>query len=62
MLSRVEETEKENTDLRLSADQRFNEEKALLLQEVDEIRKREEAMEKEIQEKLESEILKMHHD
>jgi hypothetical protein len=33
-----------------------------LLQEVEEIRKREELMEREIQDKIEGEILRMHHE
>ena len=62
MISRVDECERENTELRLDGEQKLDEEKMKLLQEVEEIRKREELMEREIQDKIEGEILRMHHE
>jgi hypothetical protein len=58
----VDECERENTELRLDGEQKLDEEKMKLLQEVEEIRKREELMEREIQDKIEGEILRMHHE
>lgn len=58
-MSRLEESEKENTELRLKGDKKIEEEKMKLLKEVEEIRTREEMLEKEIQLKLEEEILRM---
>lgn len=48
LISRVDECERENTDLRLDGEQKLDLEKMKLLQEVEEIRKREEMMEREI--------------
>ena len=48
-MARVEEVERENTDLRINCDKKLDEEKRKLLEEVEEIRKREEALENEIQ-------------
>ena len=58
----MDECERENTELRLDGEQKLDEEKMKLLQEVEEIRKREELMEREIQDKIEGEILRMHHE
>ena len=62
LISRVDECERENTELRLDGEQKLDEEKMKLLQEVEEIRKREDLMEREIQDKIEGEILRMHHE
>ena len=48
MLARVEECERENTEMRISGDKRIEEEKRKLLAEVEEIRQREEKLELEI--------------
>jgi hypothetical protein len=58
-MSRVEEIERENTELRTNGDAILDREKKLLLEEVEEIRKREENLERELSEKLEQEILRM---
>jgi hypothetical protein len=59
LLSRVEEAERENTDLRITGEQKLDEEKRKLLEEVEEIRKKEELMEREISDKIEGEIMRM---
>lgn len=49
LLARVEECERENTEMRIAGDKRIEEEKRKLLLEVEEIRQREEKLEVEIQ-------------
>jgi hypothetical protein len=58
-MTRVEEIERENTELRTNGDAILDRENKLLLEEVEEIRKREENLERELSEKLEQEILRM---
>ncbi len=47
-MSRIVECEKENTDLRMNANSKLEQEKKELLKEVEEIRAREEKLEQEI--------------
>ena len=49
LLSRIEECERENTEMRIAGDSKIDEEKRKLLLEVEEIRQREEKLEQEIQ-------------
>lgn len=48
-MARIAECERENVELKLKGDKRIEEEKKKLLEEVEEIRKREEKLEMEIQ-------------
>lgn len=59
MISRLAEVERENTDFRINSDKLLIEEKRRLLMEVEEIRRREESLEAELSEKLETEIARM---
>eukprot|EP00347_Sterkiella_histriomuscorum_P022602 403337865 len=59
LLTRIEECERENTEMRIAGDSKIDEEKRKLLLEVEEIRQREEKLDQEIQQKLEEEIIRM---
>jgi hypothetical protein len=59
MISRLSEVERENTDYRIKADKMLTEEKLKLVNEVEELKKREETLEGELAEKLEREIARM---
>ena len=53
MISRLAEVERENTEFRINADKFLAEEKRTLLNEVEEIRRREETLEADLSDKLE---------
>ncbi len=55
-MTRLAEAEKEVVDLKITGTKKLDEEKRMLLLEVEEIRSKEEKMEVEIQKKLEEEI------
>jgi hypothetical protein len=61
-MARIADCEKENVSLKIEGDKRIDEEKRKLLEEVEEIRKREEKLEVEIQQKIEEEIVRMQKD
>ncbi len=58
----MEEIERDNTDLRTNGDAILAREKKLLLEEVEEIRKRKGTLERDLSEKLEQEIQRMQKD
>lgn len=58
-MARLADAEREVVELKISGDRRLDEEKRLLLAEVEDIRSREETMERELQKKLEEEIARM---
>ena len=59
MITRVEECERENTELRINGEKLLEEEKKRLNDEVDELKKRELRLEEAISAKFEEEILAM---
>lgn len=59
MITRVEECERENTELRINGEKLLEEEKKRLNDEVDELKKREMRLEEAISAKFEEEILAM---
>ena len=59
LMARLADAEREVVDLKISGDRRLDEEKRLLLAEVEDIRSREETMELELQKKLEEEIARL---
>lgn len=59
MITRVEECERENTELRINGEKLLEDEKKRLNEEVDELKKRELRLEEAISAKFEEEILAM---
>jgi len=59
LITRVEECERENTELRINGEKLLEEEKKRLNDEVDELKKRELRLEEAISAKFEEEILAM---
>jgi len=59
LITRVEECERENTELRINGEKLLEDEKKRLNEEVDELKKRELRLEEAISAKFEEEILAM---
>ncbi len=62
LLMRIDETEKENYEIRSMNDMNLAEEKQKLLKEVEDIKKREENLERELSHKLEKEFYRIQHE
>ncbi|CDW87568.1 UNKNOWN [Stylonychia lemnae] len=59
LITRVEECERENTELRIRGDQKIEDEKKKLLQEVEELKKNEQQLEEALSSRFEEEIIRI---